>query len=53
MEEYWREVLFISIKKKSFLSKSLVQQKNGVSDYKTETQTLGKLRVVGVSGLFL
>lgn len=53
MEEYWKEVLLISIKKKSFLSKSLIQQKNGVSDCKTEKQNLGKLRVVGVSGLFL
>ena len=52
-QEYWGEVLFINIKEKSFLSSGLIGQKNGVSDNKAEMQKSGKLRIVGVSGVFL
>lgn len=43
----------ISMKGNSFLSKSLIQQKNGVSDYKTKMQKLGTLIMVGVPAVFL
>lgn len=41
------------MKEKSFLSKSLIQQKNGVSDYKTKMQKLGTLIMVAVPAVFL
>lgn len=52
-QEYRREVLSINIKEKCFLSGGLIGQKNGVSDLKAEMQKSGKLRIVGVSGVFL
>lgn len=53
VEELWSEVLSVSIKQKSFLSNSLIWQKNHVSECETEMQKSGKLRTVGVSGVFL
>lgn len=52
MEPYGREVFSINIKEKYFLSNSLIWHKNGISDHGTEMQKSGKLRTVGVSGVF-